>query len=377
MMRAKCSILSWPPGFVAAATVLLNIAPGLAQTISYGTPIDVKEKYTAPASDAGGKPRGISGMACLGAAGDEKRQCLVINDEETSAEIATLKDESLKPTGKKLRIVETGESGDGIVGAQRIAGCGDKGRSSKGGKFSEVDGEGVAVSQGYVYIAGSHSCSGGGKYKPSSYLLSRARLAGPEAFPHGKSAVVERSWRGADMLFHSDAGSAFGEPKKVGTNIEGIAVIGEYLYAGLRTPVAGSSAFLIRAPVDALFAPGTAPLSADMVKTRSLALGEATGVRDLAALADGSLLILSGPSLNQDVDYKIWHLPNPVWNAQPTALLVVKTKAKAKDEKGEDKTPKAESLTVIAQSERTVVVVVNYDNIDEGAPARHEFNIGP
>jgi hypothetical protein len=114
-----------------------------------------------------------------------------------------------------------------------------------------------------------------------------------------------------------------------------------------------------------------------MVKTRSLALGEATGVRDLAALADGSLLILSGPSLNQDVDYKIWHLPNPVWNAQPTALLVVKTKAKAKDEKGEDETPKAESLTVIAQSERTVVVVVNYDNIDEGAPARHEFNIGP
>jgi hypothetical protein len=113
--------------------VLLNIAPGLAQTISFGTPIDVKEKYTAPASDAGGKPRGISGMACLGAAGDETHPCLVINDEETFAEIATLKDRSLKPTGKKLRIVEAGESGDGIVGAQRIAGCGDKGKTSHAG----------------------------------------------------------------------------------------------------------------------------------------------------------------------------------------------------------------------------------------------------
>jgi hypothetical protein len=73
MMRAKCSISSWPIRFAVAAIVLLDIDPGLAQTISFGTPIDVKEKYAAPASDAGGKPRGISGMACLGAAGEEKR----------------------------------------------------------------------------------------------------------------------------------------------------------------------------------------------------------------------------------------------------------------------------------------------------------------
>lgn len=375
MMRPKCFISSLPAAFAAAAVALLNIDLCLAQAVSDGKPIDVKGEYAAP--DSGKKARGISGMACLGAPGAEKRQCLVINDEETFAEIATLEDESLKPTGKKLRIVEPGESGDGILGAQRIAGCGGDGKPSKGGKFSEVDGEGIAVSQGYVYIAGSHSCSGGGKYKPSSYLLSRARLVSPEAFPNGESAVVERSWRGADMLFHSDAGTAFGEPKEVGTNIEGIAVIGEYLYAGLRTPVDSSSAFLIRAPVDALFAPGTEPLSGDLVKTRSLTLGEDTGVRDLAALADGSLLILSGPSLNQDVDYKIWHLPNPVWTSEPTALVVVKTKAKGRDEKGKEETPKAESLTIIEQRGKSAVVVVNYDNVDEGAPARHELNIGP
>jgi hypothetical protein len=375
MMRPKCFISSLLAAFAAAAVALLNIDLCLAQAVSDGKPIDVKGEYAAP--DSGKKARGISGMACLGAAGDKKRQCLVINDEETFAEIATLEDESLKPTGKKLRIVEPGESGDGILGAQRIAGCGGDGKPSKGGKFSEVDGEGIAVSQGYVYIAGSHSCSGGGKYKPSSYLLSRAKLVGPGEFPHGKSAVVERSWRGADMLFHSDAGAAFGEPKKVGTNIEGIAVVGEYLYAGLRTPVDGSSAFLIRAPVDALFAPGTEPLSGDLVKTRSLTLGEDTGVRDLAALADGSLLILSGPSKNQDIDYKIWHLPNPVWTSEPTALVVVKTKAKGRDEKGKEETPKAESLTIIEQRGKSAVVVVNYDNVDEGAPARHELNIGP
>jgi hypothetical protein len=366
MTRLRCSISRSLSVFAAVVALLSNIDLSLAQAVSWGTPLDVTGKYDAP--DSGDKARGISGMACLGTDGDEKRQCLVVNDEETFAEIATLKDGKLTPTGKKLRIVVHGETGEGIVGAQRIADCGGT------GKFSEVDGEGVAVAQGYVYIASSHSCSGGGKYKPSSYLLSRAKLVGPEEFPHGNSAAVERSWRGADMLFHSDVGNAFGKPKEVGTNIEGIAVIGEQLYAGLRTPVGGASAFLVRAPVGALFAPGTDPLSKDLVRTRSLALGKDTGVRDLAALADGSLLILSGPSVNQDVDYTIWHLPNPVWSAQPTALVIAKTNAKAKNN---SEIPKAESLTVIAESGTKVAVVVNYDNVDEGAPARHELDVRP
>jgi hypothetical protein len=70
-------------------------------------------------------------------------------------------------------------------------------------------------------------------------------------------------------------------------------------------------------------------------------------------------------------------LPNPVWTSEPTALVVVKTKAKGRDEKGKEETPKAESLTIIEQRGKSAVVVVNYDNVDEGAPARHELNIGP
>jgi len=349
----------------AASFATIDVCP--AQTISLGTRITVEGRYTAPASDKDDRPRGISGMACLGGANDSMRECLVVNDEETFAEIAILKDRSLRPTGRRLSIVEPGESGKGIVGTQRIADCGDQ------GKFGDADGEGIAVSQGYVYIASSHSCSGAGKYKPSNYLLSRSRLAGPAAFPFGASAVVERSWRGADMLIALDAAKAFGKPKKSGTNIEGIAVVGEHLYAGLRTPLGDGSAFLIRAPIDALFAPGTAPLRKDLVETRSLSLGEKTGVRDLAALADGSLLILSDPSKDQPkVDYKIWHLPEPVWSADPIELVVVRTKAKPKDA---DEKAKAESLTVLEQNGSNVVVMVNYDNIDEGAPAKHELDV--
>src|SRR5262249_34063688 len=153
-------------------------------------------------------------------------------------------------------------------------------------------------------------------------------------------------------------------------------VVGEHLYAGLRTPVASSSTFLVRARVDALFAPGVGPLTKDLVETRPLRLGENAGVRDLAALSDGGLLILSGPAVDQpDVDYKIWHLPTPIWdrNTNPTCLMVVKTKAKAKDK---NEIPKAESLTVIEQDDKSAVVVVNYDNVDEGAPTKHVLNLG-
>jgi len=339
------------------------------QAVSYGTPINVETKFTAPASDEDGKPRGISGMACLGKMTDQTRECLVINDEETFAEIAVLKDRSQRPTGKVLSIVSRGETGKAIVGTARDGVCDGK------GKFGELDGEGIAVAQEYAYIISSHSCSGSGKYKPSSYLISRFRFAGSAGFLSGASVVVERSWRGADMLIHSSAGFAYGKPKGSGTNIEGVAVVGEHLYAGLRTPMVKTAAVLIRASVNALFELGKEQLSAEQVETRPLSLGENAGIRDLAALNDGSLLILSGPTLEQsEVDYQIWRLPAPIWSSAPLPLAIVKTNAKAKDS---GQVPKAEALTVIDQSDNRVVVLVSYDNIDEGAPTIHEVNLNP
>ena len=43
---------------------------------------------------------------------------------------------------------------------------------------------------------------------------------------------------------------------------------------------------------------------------------------------------------------------------------------------GDDgKIAKAESLTVLEQNGDNVVVLINYDNINEGAPTRHEFTL--
>ena len=246
-----------------------------------------------------------------------------------------------------------------VRGTEQPAACGDT------GKFGELDGEGVAVTKDYAYVIGSHSCTGGGKYKASSYLLVRFKPASANTFVGTAPPVVERTWRGADMLLLSDdVGSAYGKPKGLGTNIEGLAVIGDTLYAGLRAPVTDGTAYR-GARVDDLFAPGHERLKSVAQKPIKLSLGANIGIRDLAALDNGGLLILSGPAASNRGEYKIWHLPAPLNSSQPALLTGVTTTAEPKNRAEE---PKAESITVIDQAADKVTVVVNYDNIGEGAP---------
>jgi hypothetical protein len=338
-----------------------------ADSPSSGGAIQVLVKYTAPQSDKDGKPRGISGMGCLGTPTAATRECLVINDEETSAEVAVLSKDGLRPTGKLVTFTHKNEPTDSVLGSEQKASCGET------GKYGELDGEGVAVVKDFVYVIGSHSCTGGGKYKASSYLLVRFKPPNAVSFVGTTTPIVERTWRAADMLLLTpELRAAYGQPKGQGTNIEGLAVIGDVLYAGLRTPVKNGTSFIVSARTDDLFAPGHERLKA-IGKPIGLSLGSNTGIRDLAALSNGSLLILSGPATNQkDIDYKIWYLPKPLSTSTPAELVTVKTSAKPKDAA---EAAKAESITVTSESEESVTVIVNYDNIDEGAPASYELQI--
>src|SRR3954469_11191608 len=100
--------------------------------------------------------------------------------------------------------------------------------------------------------------------------------------------VVEHTWRGADMLLLSDeVESAYGKPKGIGTNIEGLAIIGDALYAGLRAPATDGAAYIVSARVDDLFAPGHERLKSVAQKPIKVSLGANIGIRDLAALDNG------------------------------------------------------------------------------------------
>lgn len=339
------------------------------------TKVNVVSQFKAPSSDKDGKPRGISGMACLGKASDASRQCFVINDEERFGEIASLTKNGLVATGKTIEFVEKGEAGKGVRGVARNPMCGGVEEASK---FDELDGEGVAIAGNWVYVASSHSCSGGGKYKPSSFLLVRFKVNGAGSFKGKSPVAVQRSWRLADVLRAGEVGAFYGKPKGEGTNVEGIAVIGDRLYAGLRTPVISNKAFIVSAAVNDLFAAdlkGKPPTGLEAVaEPIKVELGANTGIRDLAALRNGRMLILSGPTEEQaDVAYRLWLLEKPVSGKARDLGVPLTTPTKGKD----GKQAKAETITVLEETTDRLKVLVLFDNIDEGEPTQYDIPLKP
>ena len=344
------------------------------------TLLSVTGQFIAPESRQGNKPRGISGLACAQPTPDGARECLTINDEELGGEVAILDGDTLTPTPQTIDIVREGDDGADIRGTLHVPGCPDK-RT----KYGEVDGEGAAIADGFVYVASSHSCSGEGKYKPSSYLLSRVRMASETQFvardaPADTPQKAERSWRLADALLASDVKDAFGKKKDDGTNVEGIAVADGLLYAGLRTPPLDGNAVVITAPVSGLFAPGDGVLDPARVRTYRVPLGEGAGIRDMATLSGDGLLILSGPTrIQTDVPYRLW-LADRTKLAVPPLLLA--TLPDARTDAGNPRGKgyggdmlKPEAVAVLSQDDARLTVLIMHDNIDEGWPVRLEITL--
>lgn len=322
--------------------------------------LKVPAPFDAPASTSDGKLRGISGMACLGMAADPSRLCFVINDEERFGQFAELTPNTLSPLAQKITLIDDDEDGHEVLGKQRIASC-PKGESK--GQFEEFDGEGVAYAENSMFVSSSHSCNGKGKYKASSFLLARFSTKSGEKL--NDPAKVEKTWRLADALALSDVGKDFGKAKTVGTNIEGIAVAGGNVYAGLRTPADEGVAYIVYASIKALFAPGNVALPKGTSHTIKVALGGDSGIRDLSALDDKRLLILSGPTIDQaSVPYSISLLDDlsseGVNKAKP--LLQLPSVAIG------DTIGKAETLTLLSNDASGIDILVLYDNIDDGKP---------
>lgn len=362
-------------GLLAAALLLgFPCADLCAQRVWRSTVLAVSQPFSAPASDKDDKPRGISGVACAKPLIDGTRECVVANDEETFLEIVMLSDDVVRPTGRTVSL--TGPPGAGIGGTARVANCPTPDDSRGLGK---PDTEGLALDGGFVYAAGSHSCSGGGRYRPASFLLSRYRVG--NAFSAAGGGAVQQSWRLADALLASGVASAYGKKKDDGTNIEGIAVADGVLYAGLRTPTLDGQAVIVSAPVAELFAPGSAPLDSNSVTTVHFPLGVGSGIRDLAALPGGGLLILSGPTHSQpEVPYRLWRADRARLSAPPIFLATVEptpdhTGARPKGRGYGGDVPKAEAVAVLDQTADRLTVLVMYDNVDEGWPTRMTIDL--
>ena len=268
----------------------------------------VKGKLEGKPKDDGRETRksvDVSGIACSTPSGFP-RTCLVIDDELQSAQIVVVEDGRLV-AGSSIKL--TNDSFDN--------------------QALELDGEGVAYANGFYYVAGSHGRPRGRKRDPSrsgadengpdaralrekddqetaANIAARSQVvriafdpARVDAEGHLSGQALVRRSRDLHTILDRDPvlHPFVDQPlEQNGISIEGIAVRDGRMYFGMRTPGDG---VILSIAEGALFE--GAPPDA---KTHRLHLGPGQGVRDLAPVANG-LLVLSGPTNDADGPYSV------------------------------------------------------------------------
>ena len=237
------------------------------------------------------KSEDVSGIACISDTGFP-RQCLVIDDNLQSAQLVTVKDGEIV-AGQSVQLIDDQHEGTAL----------------------ELDGEGVAYANGFFYVIGSHghprdkgkkldAVTDAAKIRAriaASSQLVRLRVHPVTGRPVTATGVeaevpeITRTARLKAILVAEPLLAPFVDRRLEdnGVTIEGVAVRAGRLFAGFRGPVLieqdGDRAVILSVSLAALF--GTdVPES----KLHKLPLGSGRGVRDLAAFADG-MLILAGP----------------------------------------------------------------------------------
>jgi len=292
---------------------------------------DIFEKDTK--DELRDQPRmNLSGAACAPTT-RPLRVCLMVNDEKKYAQFFSIKGRKISPK-KLIRLSDA-----------------DK----------DPDGEGAAYADGFFYVTGSH---GRKRHSPSpndsSYAIFRFPVdpaTGVPPFKISEDEVVgiESTSRLRDAIRTGDHIKDFYDQPlgRGGVNIEGIAVKRGRMHLGLRAPSRDGKAFILSVDAAAAFS-----RDADLkAKVRELALGTDTGIRDLAAVDDG-ILVLAGPTREEPVPYAVWH-----WNeGRPPKRLGTLDLSRVPEG------AKAEILLVLAEKPKSYRVLVMFDGVENGGP---------
>lgn len=286
--------------------------------------LDPVREWNVSGNFKGGDARmNISGAACT----TKLKSCLIVNDEENYAQFFDIEGTTLVP-------------GDPVTLREKAEG--------------DPDGEGAAYYNDHFYVTGSHGRARHSVEKSSvpSYVVFR--------FHKDRPNDVEASTRLHDVIHDSPGiGQFFNDLlDKNGVNIEGIAVKDGRMYLGFRGPSTEGHAFILSVDAAAVFTKKD-PVDAKVAKVK---LGPTTGIRDLAAV-DGGLLILSGPVNDQDVIPAIF-----LWNDQTGDLklvgeLVIPAKLKE---------AKAETLLILPDlTIEAYRALIMFDGAENGAPTEY------
>jgi hypothetical protein len=337
--RWKPSMSAW----TVAATLLIASMNYLAAQPSL-TPVATEWNVQSDFEKSAGARTNLSGAACAPTQ-PELTSCLIANDDKKYAQFFAINGTTLIP-GKVIRLLDDDAEGN-------------------------PDAEGVAYSAGYFYVTGSHGRSRNtDEDNDASYVVFRfpvdERTGEPTFNVSDKKVVdsIEPSKRLRDAIRNSDKiGSFYNQPlSEGGINVEGVAVKDGRIYLGLRGPSVNEHAFIVSVDAEAAFTKN------DDLKAstpQSLKLGKDAGIRDLASVQDG-ILVLSGPVNKQPVRPAIFH-----WN-ENTEVLRKLGELQLPASLPDDGEAKAEILLVLEdKTGEPWRVLVMFDGPENGAPTEY------
>ncbi|MFC0387235.1 DUF3616 domain-containing protein [Muricoccus vinaceus] len=362
--RVFASILVFAVTWTGAACA----QPATAPTV-ISTPIIVDGTLV---SDASKPARDVSGIACARPRSGGQRTCLVVDDEAGFAQRVTLDGNTIRVGNSDVSLIQIlTRLDDPDIHGQRPTGLACREDTDR---FTQLDGEGVAFEEtrangsGVFYVTGSHGCSrSSGQGRPSQFILARI-IYDAETDTFGEAA---RTWRLSEALRAATTlGQRFGHlldnaGGDGGLDIEGIAVDRGRLLVGFRAPNIGGNAFILPVPLASLFVFGGAIVPEQLIE---LPLGRAEGIRDLASIPDGRLLVLTGPAPNEaDVQARLMAF-DPLVGAASLAEL-------AKLPAPTPNSAKYEGVVVLEQAGGALSVVIVQDGPPNGNPARLRISL--
>lgn len=296
----------------------------------------------------GSKSRDISGIACTGES--FPLNCLVIDDNMQDAQFVTVEDGKLH-AGDTAHLIDNAFKG----------------------KPLELDGEGVAYAQGAFYVIGSHGYPRDKKMKLDPEADAdkiKARIAASSQVvrirlkPNAHSPLTENDIQ--DVTASSGLRTVIAENPVLdrfldrrlennGITIEGVAVLGNRLFAGFREPsLEDGRAPVLSVALDNLFGSGSA-----LPDMKLLPLGEGLGIRDLAAF-EGGMLVLAGPAGEAPGPYKVYW-----WNGRDDKVDFLADITEA-TQAGKDLKP--EAILPLDVGPSGVRVLILFDGGEEGSP---------
>ncbi|RYD30915.1 MAG: DUF3616 domain-containing protein, partial [Verrucomicrobiaceae bacterium] len=235
----------------------------------------------------------------------------------------------------------------------------------KGKKKKEIDIEGIAVSpkDNRYYVTGSH---GTGK-KKGDFQPSRCGVFELTVDP-ATGEVRPDQIRQASLLpwleKNAELKAFIRQPlQQNGFNIEGLTFSGGKLYFGVRGPNVAGTGFVIEADPDSLFSGGMPDC-----RLHKLPLGEGRGIREIAAVENGFLILTGNASAEASEKFPVSLSRSgdgrfEVLHWQPGKTETVSRVGTLPSFPG-----KAEALLVLEDQKNYVDVLVLFDGAQDGGP---------